>query len=274
MDVAARPHRPRRGRRRAGGPQRLGRGAAHARRGRRAGPGGRRPDLPPSSTPVPRRPRRAVRALWGWRDDVGLLPSPVRWAGSATAGWTVEAAARLARSRSPDRRRGLAAVRRAGAGRCPRRRRRAAPRPHPAGRRGPGDAADLPPRRLEARQPRQRARRPDGAARLGLSRRGPAVPRAGLVPGPQPGPAPESEGVDDRRLPRPRSSATASTPRGGASASSGCACSAPWCSSAGRRRSATTPSSAGGATGGRRGGDGCEAVGRCQPWRLRRRLPR
>ena len=55
-------------------------------------------------------------------------------------------------------------------------------------------AGHVPPRRLEDGQPRQPSRRPHGPARLGLPGRRAGVPRAGLVPGAQPGPPAGDEG--------------------------------------------------------------------------------
>ena len=91
--------------------------------------------------------------------------------------------------------------------------------------------------------------RPHDPARLGLSRRRTDLPRARLVPRPQPSPPADRphQGVDDRRLRGGVATATASPRTGGSNVSSASACSVPSCSSAGRRRSATTPSSAGGA---------------------------
>ncbi len=80
MDIAHRRHRPRHARRSAMGPKRLGRCAVDARRvelarpGRRSAGAGRTPPRASSTTA-----RRMAAASWGWRDDLGLLPHRLRW---------------------------------------------------------------------------------------------------------------------------------------------------------------------------------------------------
>ena len=206
-----------------------------------------------SSTTSP----RCRAAFWGWRRRRCRAAARSRAAGarSAPAGWRSRRRAGWPEAVPADRRRGLGAVRRAGAGR--RRstlvddlRRDLDPlvggaAPHAARRFLHGDwkLGNL-------------GIAPDGRTvlhRLGLPGRGPVGHELGLVPGAQPGPparVARRTPIDAFRAALERHGIA--TPAGG-SASSACACSAPSCSSAGRRRSATTTSSAGGATAAREG---------------------
>ena len=195
--------------------------AARARR-RRAGHRGRAPRVPRRASP------RCRRAMWGWTDDLELLPHRPRWAlfgvaeldGEAALGFP-EAVPRIAvegwerfDARVP------ADVRDAV--------RRAPARPDPAVRGGPRHPADVPPRRLEVRQPRDGGRRTGRAARLGLPGRAAPWPTSwpGTCRSTTPGSRRAHEGVDHRRPPgRPRAPRR-STPTAGGTASSSCACSA------------------------------------------------
>ena len=170
-------------------PQRLGRRAAAARRQRAPRPRGRHPAVaggPPSAARPPRRPvghllgrRRARRTCCRSRAG-GARSDRAGWRPRSSLGWPDAGAAHRARR--------LGALRRAGAGRRARADRRPAPR-HRSARAGRApDAAHVPARRLEARQPRRRAR-PHRAPRLDLPRHRPDRPRPGVVPVAQPGPA-------------------------------------------------------------------------------------
>ena len=209
----------------------------------------------PPTRPIPPAQHHALPAAHGGaaRRVLGLRPANSTSSPRCTATWSCRRGWRRPRPATGSAHlvpqlvgQGLAAARRGGAGR----RGRGHPaglRPGPAGRRPGRHAAHVRAQQLEAGQPRHRRRGAHRAARLGAARPRRAAVRPGLVPGDQLPPPAAVQGGVDRGLPGRAGGTAASTPARGGSASSRCACSARWCSSAGRRRSAaTTRSSRGG----------------------------
>ena len=232
MDAVARAHRPRHARRRALGPQRLGRGPAHARRRRPAGAGRRRP-----------RPRG--RSTSGSSTRIAALAGPPVGLGGRP------------RAAAPPRSAGPGSASRSSTGEAALGWPEAVPRIAAEGwerfaARAPADVVDARSRRCAATRRRcptpscatpqtflhgdwkfgnlgTARRRPGDPARLGLPRPGAGRPRAGLVPRPQPGPAARSghtkeSTIDDLRAALERHGR--GHRRAGGSASSSSACSA------------------------------------------------